>query len=107
MGEEKIMPDVPIMKENEMSIMGKISTILLVFFFAGAAVINIFRNHVPHPYAFIVVLSGFTLFIFTKFSNFRKGKIISFGTVGMSENMENLYRIGYWLMVVGLILTFA
>ncbi len=101
------MSKIPIMKENEFSIVGKFSTILLILFFVVSAAINIWRNHVPQPYAFIVVLIGFTLFIAAKISNFKKGKIISFGTNDMSKSMSNFYQLGYWLMVVGTILTFT
>jgi hypothetical protein len=33
--------------------------------------------------------------------------ILSFGTAAMSENMANLYRLGYWLMAVDILVTFA
>jgi hypothetical protein len=91
----KKMNKTPIMKENEFSIIGKVSSVLLVLFFIAAAGINAWRGHVPHPYAFIVVLIGLALFIAAKISNLRKGKIISFGTTDMSEGIKNLYRLGY------------
>jgi len=101
------MTNVPLMKENEFSVLGKFSTIILVLIFTGTAIINISRHTVPKPYAFIVVLFGFLFFIAAKVSNIKKHKLISFGTSNMSENMSNLYRLGYWLMVIGLLLTFA
>jgi len=97
---------VSLMKENEFSPIGKISTIILVVILGSSAVFNIFRQSVPHPYAFLVVLIGFILFLAAKISNLKKKKLISFGTKEMSEKMSNLYRVGYWLMVVGLMLTF-
>jgi len=106
-GDENDKSNVPIMKENEFSVAGKTSTLLLVLFFAIAALINIWRSHVPNPYAFILVLLGFVFFISAKTSNFKKRKIISFGIDGMSENMSDSYRLGYWLMVVGVLITFT
>jgi hypothetical protein len=93
--------------ENELSFVGKAAAIILlvvpVFFIT---VRNIIIGEVANPYAFTICLVGFLLFIFSKISLFRKGVFFSFGTKRLSENMGNLYRLGYWLMAVGLILTF-
>lgn len=96
-----------IMKENELSFFGKISTVVLLIFLFCSAVVNIWRQHVPHPYAFVIVIIGLILFGIAKVSNIRKGKIISFGISNMTESMANCYRIGYWLMVVGVLFTFV
>lgn len=32
---------------------------------------------------------------------------MSFGTSLMTSRMANLYRLGYWLMAVGALITFA
>jgi hypothetical protein len=37
----------------------------------------------------------------------RKEHWINFGTKRMTENMANLYRLGYWLMIVGVVYTFG
>jgi hypothetical protein len=49
---------------------------------------------------------GLLLFLTAKISVIRKRKI-SFGTGLMSEGMANLYRVGYWLMIVGILVTFT
>lgn len=101
------MTKVPLMKENEFSMVGKFSTLLLCLIFAGTAIINISRQNVPNPYAFFVMIFGFILFMIAKLSNVKKNNLISLGTFNMSANMSNLYRLGYWFMVVGLLLTFT
>jgi len=68
---------------------------------------NIFLGQVEHPYAFAMCILGFILFLFSKISSFRKGIFISFGGRYLSENMLNCYRLGYWLMAVGIIFTFV
>jgi hypothetical protein len=94
-------------RENELSLFGKSSTVLLIVLAAFAAIVNILRGEVQHPAAFFVVLIGFVLFIAAKLSVVSRGKWISFGTSQMTENMANAYRVGYWLMVVGILFTFV
>lgn len=93
--------------ENELSFIGKTAVIvLLVFPVLIVTVRNIIIGKVENPFPFVICLIGFFLFLFSKLSLFRKGIWVSFGTKRMRENMGNLYRIGYWLMAVGLVLTF-
>ena len=95
------------MKENEFSPLGKFLVIaVIVIPSILSAIINIFRKHVPHPGAFIIVLIGFLFFIIAKLSVIIPKNKISFGTKLMSTGMANLYRLGYWLMVVGILFTF-
>ena len=82
------------------------SWLLLVMLVLGAA-LNVYHHNVTHPYAFLVVIVGFLLFAAGKLSVITNKKKISFGTKLMTENMANVYRVGYWLMVVGLLATFA
>jgi hypothetical protein len=93
--------------ENELSFVEKAAAIILlvvtVFFIT---VHNIIIGEVANPYAFTICIVGFLLFLISKISLFRKGGLFSFGTKRLSENMGNLYRLGYWLMAVGLIFTF-
>jgi hypothetical protein len=93
--------------ENELSFVGKAAVIILlvvpVFFIT---VRNIIIGVVVNPYAFTICIVGFLLFLISKISLFRKGSLFSFGTKRLSENMKNLYCLGYWLMAVGLIFTF-
>ncbi len=93
--------------ENELSFFGKaVVIILLVIPVIFITVRNIITGEVAKPYAFAICIVGFILFLLSKISLFRKGFLVSFGTKRLSENMENLYRFGYWLMAVGLIFTF-
>ncbi len=94
--------------ENEFSRPTKIALALLVILPTIAITIHhIFTGEVKNPYAFIITLIGFILFSISKVSVILKKKWISFGTKQLLDNMANFYRLGYWLMVVGIILTFV
>ena len=95
-----------IMKENKPSKCGKLLFYLLLVLWGASSVINIKRGHVNHPVAFGVAIVGLFLFLISKFSIIPKKKI-SFGSGDMSEGMASLYRIGYWLMIVGILVTFT
>ena len=99
--------EMTIMHENEMSPLGKGATSFLVAMLAIGAVVNIVRGEVAHPYAFVIVLFGFALFMLAKLSVVGWKKWVSFGTLLMSPAMADLYRVGYWFMVVGILLTFV
>jgi hypothetical protein len=93
--------------ENELSLFAKALVIIgLVFPVIFLSVRNIFIGHVERPFAFVICLIGFFCFLISKLSLIRKGVFFSFGTKRLSENMSNIYRIGYWLMAVGLVITF-
>jgi glucan phosphoethanolaminetransferase (alkaline phosphatase superfamily) len=94
------------MRENELSLFSKSAIGLLVLWMALDAAVNIVNGEVRHPGAFVVVLVGVALFSVAKVSVIRRGTRISFGTSRMTENMANTYRIGYWLMIVGILVTF-
>ena len=98
-----------IMKENELSKFSQIGIVLLVIIPAlVAAVVNISRGYVPHPSAFMLVILGFVLFLTAKLSVIiRHKKWVSFGSHPMTENMANVYRLGYWLIIVGILFTFV
>jgi hypothetical protein len=55
----------------------------------------------------VIVLIGFLLFLVGKLSVILHKQRISFGTRLMSERMANCYRLGYWLMAVGVLITFV
>ncbi len=94
--------------ENEFSRPIKIALTLLVILPTIAITIHhIFTSEVKNPYAFLVTLIGFILFSIPKIYSILKRKWVTFGTKQLSENMANLYRIGYWLMVMGIIWTFV
>ena len=93
--------------ENELSRFAKIAvTFLFVIPLLLVTIQNIIKTDASYPSAFIVSLVGFALFLISKISLFIKGTWISFGTKKLSEDMANLYRLGYWLIAVGLIFTF-
>ena len=94
------------MKENELSRVGKFATVLIIIFAVISAISNIYHGHVKKPVAFWVVLLGLLLFTVAKLSVIRRKKMISFGSSLMTENMANVYRLGYWLIVVGILFTF-
>jgi hypothetical protein len=94
------------MKENKTSKYGRFLFYLLFMLWVASAIFNINRGYVNNPSAFVVSIVGFIFFIIAKLSIIPKQKI-SFGTAKMSEGMANLYRVGYWLMVVGVLITFT
>jgi len=100
------MYSLPVIKENKPSNYLKILSWLLIVVIGIGALLNIYLGNITHPKAFFVVLIGFISFVIGKLSVILKKQKISFGTKLMTENMANLYRVGYWLMIVGLIATF-
>ena len=61
------------------------------------------------PFAFVIVLAGFGLFVAAKISVIETGKWFSFGASAaerMSKPMAWCYYGGYILMILGFILTF-
>ena len=95
------------MRENELSLFSKVGITILVTLGFLAATLNIVKGSVAHPRAFWIVLAGLVLFIIGKMSVIARGRWVSFGTWPMSESMANVYRLGYWLMAVGILVTFA
>ena len=98
---------ITMLRENELSIVGKTFFVLLIGTQIVSAVSNIGRGEVIHPSAFVISLIGLVFFVVAKTFVIRKGVSMSFGSELMSPMMGNFYRLGYWLMVVGVILTFA
>jgi hypothetical protein len=95
------------MRENEFTAFTKVGVWVLVALAFLAAIWNIVHGAVRNPGAFWIVLAGFVLFAVGKVSVIAKGRWISFGAGVMSANMANMYRLGYWLMAVGILVTFA
>jgi FtsH-binding integral membrane protein len=94
-------------RENELSVFSKVAISIIISLAACSAVVNIYRGVVPSPPYFVVTLAGMVLVFFAKFSVIYKCFIFSFGADRMSGGMANIYRVGYWLMVVGILCTFA
>lgn len=94
-------------RHGELTLAGKTVTVVLVGFAAAGALSSMSRGVVPHPSAFVLVIVGLVSFLVAKLSVVRRGYLVSFGTRRMSADAANAYRFGYWLMVVGTLLTFA
>jgi bacteriorhodopsin len=93
-------------RENEFSFFGKTAIYVLLILVTLSCVSNVIKGVVPNPYSFLLVAIGLAIFLVAKISLLSKGVRFSFGTKKMSNQMANLYRVGYWLMVVGIIFTF-
>jgi hypothetical protein len=96
-----------IMKENRLSWAGRTIATVAVTFLVVAAIVNISHGEAPQLAAVSVILLGFAVFVVAKASVLRRGRWISFGSRAMSPAMGNMYRVGYWLMVVGILATFV
>ena len=94
-------------KENEFSWFSKGAVYVVLILACISTVINIYQGLVVEPESFVLVLFGFLLFSGAKLSVIISGRLVSFGTKSMSNIEANVYRLGYWFMVVGIIFTFA
>ena len=92
--------------ENMPSSISKVAIIGLLGAVIWFAVLNIYNGVVHEPRFFVVSIVGFSLFLMSKLSMVKKGYLISFGTGNMCTFAANFYRVGYWLMVVGVLGTF-
>ena len=95
------------MRENELSKVGKaLVSGIVILLFAGAAN-HLGRGEVRHPGSLWIVALGLILFLIAKLSVIFRGKWITFGSRPMTDAMGNTYRLGYWLMIVGILIMFA
>ena len=101
------MNSIPIIKENKPGLVSKILVWLLIPLAGFSAIYNILSGNVVRPPAFYLVFGGFILFAIGKLSVIVKKQRVSFGSKLMSQNMANLYRVGYLLMFIGIIFTFV
>ena len=99
--------DGKVFKENQLSFLGKAVVLAILFAVILSALCNIYHGTVSNPKAFFITLAGLLCFAISKDSLLAKRIWISLGPGRMSENMANLYRLGYWLMIVGIIFTFV
>ncbi len=100
------MNSVPLMKENKYGLVSNFIGWLVIPLAIISVTNNIVEGNIVRPTAFFIVIGGFVLFTIGKFSVIITKKRVSFGPKLMSENMSNLYRLGYWIMAIGIILTF-
>src|SRR3954470_11070060 len=100
-----------LMKENQLSRPTKffltVGLLLFLVISGASALQNATHGVVNQPRAFSIVLIGFACFVFAKLSVIRHKKLLSIGTRLMTEDQANFYRIGYYLMGLGFIFTFA
>ena len=101
------MNSIPVMKENKPGLVSKILVWMLIPLAGFSAAYNILSGNVVRPTAFYFVIGGFILFAIGKLSVILKKQRVSFGSKLMSQNMANLYRVGYWLLFIGIIFTFV
>jgi hypothetical protein len=92
---------------SELGPIGKAASWILVLLLIALAIVNITRGEVRQPWAFVIVLLGFVLFVVAKSSVILHRQRISFGPRLMTARMANTYRLGYWLMIVGTLTTFV
>jgi len=93
--------------DEQPTLLGKAATGLLIVGWIAAAARNVARGTVPVPAAFLLTLVGFLLFAAAKVSVIAHGRWLSVGTAAMTPAFANAYRLGYWLMLVGVLVTFA
>jgi len=98
--------NIPIMKENELSPFGKALAAIGGLALGVVALVNISIGEVSHPFAFSIVAIGFLLFLMAKLSVVMRRRWISFGPSLMTPGMADAYRVGYWLMVAGIVASF-
>jgi len=94
------------MREQAFGLLTKTCATAAVALLFVAALRNMADGFVPHPRAFWVVLAGLVCFEIGKMSVIARGRLVSFGSGHMSEGMGNVYRFGYWLMGLGILVTF-
>jgi hypothetical protein len=96
-----------IMKENELTMFSKViitGGIILPMIVSSS--VNIEQQKISHPFAFLITIAGFIFFLIAKSSVILHKKRVSFGSGLMAENMKNSYRMGYYLMFLGILFTF-
>jgi hypothetical protein len=97
--------------ENELSRPAKWLTGLtfsaLLLEAAVSATQHAVRGLAARPWGFGVVLLGFALFLAPKVQVVRRVRLVSFGSQDMSVAQGNSYRVGYFLMATGFLLTFG
>jgi hypothetical protein len=89
-----------------------ISLLILLLPFLGALLLILAISIAGHPVggariAVALYASGFALFLVAKISMIRSGRLVTLGSRLMRPRYRALYRIGYVLMVAGLIFTVA
>ena len=100
------MKNVPF-RENKISWFTQSLIYALLVLAALSAVFNIYNGVAKNPSAFWLSLVGLIFFFSAKVYVISKGSYVSFGSKNMPHMLGNIYRLGYWLMAVGVIFTFS
>jgi len=79
---------------------------LCLFLLIGTSIVTIYRGDVRNPAAIIGVIIGLGLTAITKLVTVLT-KSIGFGSSTFAENLEAWHWMGYWLTIMGFILTFV
>lgn len=96
-----------IMRENELSKVGKVLASAIAGVVLLGAAVRLGRGEVRHPESLWIVAPGLILFLVAKLSVIRRVRWISFGSRPMTNAMGNTYRMGYRLMIVGILIMCA
>ncbi len=103
--------DGKLLKENELSKPAKVivgvAIVIAIAFATTTAARNVTGGVVVRPWALGIVLIGFICFLVPKLTVIREKRRLSFGTRLMTNPQANLYRLGYFLMGIGLLLAFS
>lgn len=73
--------------------------------FIAAAFYFIHSYAIARAFILTLLVTGFVLFLVSKLSVIRSGNFITFGSGLMSRQYRTLYRIGYILMGIGILLS--
>lgn len=93
---------------NEFTSISKYIVYIALFFIFAYAGINVFNGTVNNPKYFFVIIFGAVLVIAPKmYVIIKLKKRISWGGKDMPNWMANIYRVGYWIMAVGFLITFV
>ena len=103
--------DGELMKENELSkpvkIIVGVGVVIMIGVAAKDAAQNAVDGAVTRPWALGMVLIGLICFLLPKVAVVRNRQLVSFGTGLMTNQQANFYRLGYFLMGLGILLAFA
>lgn len=94
-------------KENEFSWFSKGIVYIVLSLAFISAIVNIYQGIVVSPESFVLIILGFILFFASKLTVISKTRWHSFGPELMSNSAANIYRLGYWFMVTGILFTFT
>jgi len=79
---------------------------LFLFLLIGTSPVTIYRGNVRNPAAIIGVILGLAFVLITKLVMVTT-KLTAVGSNNFAKNVEAWYRMGYWLTIMGFILTFV